>query len=189
MVFGDRTKRLSLGRKMAALVAVLLLLGLVIGLIQRENDLASLAGLGYPGVALLMFLSSGTILLPAPGFAAVLAAGTVWNPLLVGLAAGIGAATGELSGYLVGAGGRTVLDLEGARRWERAHRWLKRHGLLAILALALVPNPLFDALGLVAGSLSYPLRSFWLACAVGNCVKYVVLAYLASSIRGWWFTW
>ncbi len=133
-----------------------------------------------------MFLSSGSILLPAPGFAAVLAAGTLWNPLLVGIAGGLGAATGELSGYLLGVGGGAVLDLKEGKRWQRAHRWLQRYGFWAILVVAMVPNPLFDVLGLVAGSLSYPARRFWLACAVGNCVKYVALAYLAGSATAWW---
>ncbi len=187
MVIGDRIKRLAGMRRLAAVVGVLLVVGLVIGLVQRGGDIASLAGLGYPGVAILMFLSSSTILFPAPGIAAVLAAGALWDPLLVGIAAGLGAGTGELTGYLVGAGGGAMLDLSRRERWQMAHGWLERHGLVAIVALAAVPNPLFDAVGLVAGSLSYPVRGFWLACVVGNSAKYVAMAYLASSASYRWF--
>ncbi len=38
-----------------------------------------------------------------------------------------------------------------------------------------------DALGLLAGSMGYPARRFWLACAIGNTVKYVGMAYLADA--------
>jgi uncharacterized membrane protein YdjX (TVP38/TMEM64 family) len=181
--------RLASTRRLVALAGILVLAGLVFFVIQREGDFASLAGLGYPGVAILMFFSSSTILFPAPGFAAVLAAGLVWNPLLVGLAAGVGSSTGELSGYLLGAGGSAVLDLKEAKRWARARGWLEKHGLLAIMALAAVPNPLFDVMGLVAGSLSYPVRNFWLACLLGNSIKYTAMAYLAYSMTGWWGGW
>ncbi len=177
---------LNRSRKFVALGGVLVLVCLVYLVLQHGADLASLAGLGYPGVAILMFLSSTTIVFPAPGFAAVLAAGTIWNPLLVGLAAGIGAATGELSGYLVGAGSSTVLDLRTGVNWQRVHRWLEKRGFLAILILALIPNPLFDILGMVAGSLAYPVRKFWITCAIGNCLKYGAMALISSSAAGWW---
>ncbi len=188
MLLGDRVRLLVRARKAGIVLGLLILLGLVICIVQRGRDLPSLAVLGYPGVTILMFLSASTVLFPAPGFAAVLAAGVVWNPLLVGIAAGVGAGSGEVSGYLLGAGGSVVLNLKEDKRWQRAHRWLDRHGLLAIVALAAIPNPVFDVLGLVAGSLSYPVRSFWLGAVLGNTIKYVALAYLSSGAATWWLS-
>lgn len=182
----ERMRLLGRGRTIAAVILVLLLVAVVGFAALRGADVQSLATLGYPGVAILMFLSSSTVLFPAPGFAAVLAAGTVWNPLLVGVAGGVGAATGELSGYLLGVGGTSVLRLHQDRRWRRVHDWLERYGLASVLLLASIPNPLFDILGVVAGSLAFPVRRFWLACAVGNSLKYVALAYLANSAASSW---
>jgi uncharacterized membrane protein YdjX (TVP38/TMEM64 family) len=175
------------GRKVLAVVGVALIVAAVVYVGLHGADLVALASLGYPGVAMLMFLSSSTIVLPAPGFAAVLLAGTVWNPLLIGLAAGLGAATGELSGYILGAGGTTVLDLKEGKNWKRVHQWLERHGFVAILVLALIPNPLFDVLGMVAGTAAYPVRKFWIICSVGNTIKYAAMAYLSSTAAGWWW--
>ena len=186
MDYADRSRLLVKLRSAAIVVGLLLLVALLICIVQRGPDPASLAALGYPGIAILMFLSSSTILFPAPGFAAVLAAGAVWNPLLVGLAAGVGAATGELSGYLLGVGGGVVLDLKEGKKWRRAHHWLERYGIWALLVLAAVPNPLFDVAGIVAGSLSFPVWRFWIACALGNSLKYAVLAHLASRATAWW---
>jgi uncharacterized membrane protein YdjX (TVP38/TMEM64 family) len=182
----DRTKRLAKARKAIIAAGILLLAGAVIYIVLARPDLSSLAAFGYPGVSIIMFLSSSTVLFPAPGFAAVLAGGSLWNPLLVGLAAGIGAATGELTGYLLGRGSGEVFDLEQGENWRRAHRWLKKHGVWAILALAAIPNPVFDAVGLVAGSLSFPVKRFWIACLVGNSFKYTLIATLAGSAVGWW---
>lgn len=175
------------GRKVLAVAVLLLIVAAIFYVFAHGADLVALAGFGYPGVAILMFLSSSTIVLPAPGFAAVLLAGTVWNPLLVGIAAGVGAATGELSGYILGAGGTAVLDLKEGKNWRRVHQWLEKHGFAAILVLALIPNPLFDVLGMVAGSASYPVRKFWITCAAGNAVKYSAMAYLSSAAAGWWW--
>lgn len=186
MLLDDRAGALKKARKLAAFGGILLLIGMVIYLIQQGPDIRSLAKFGYPGVAILMFLSSSTVLFPAPGFAAVLAAGSVWNPVLVGIAAGLGAGSGEISGYLLGIGGNAILDLKEGKRWRRAHGWLEKHGLLAILILAVIPNPFFDAIGLIAGSLAYPLRGFWIAAVLGNSVKYVVLASLSSNAIAWW---
>lgn len=182
----DRDRLLVNLRWGALVIGAVLIVGLAITFIRGGMDPAELAALGYPGVTLLMFISSGSIFLPAPGFAAVLAAGTVWNPLLVGICAGVGAATGELSGYLLGVGGGAVLDLKEGKGWSRAHRWLRRYGFWAILVVASIPNPVFDVLGVVAGSLGYPAKRFWVACLIGNTVKYVALAYLSSSVVGWW---
>ena len=175
------------GRKLLAVAGILLIAAAVFYVFVHGADLVALAGLGYPGVAILMFLSSSTIVLPAPGFVAVLGAGAVWNPLLVGLAAGLGAATGELSGYAIGTGGNAVLDLKESKNWKRVHCWLDRHGFVAILVLALIPNPVFDVLGMVAGTAAYPVKKFWITCAVGNSIKYAAIASLSSTaVSLWW---
>ncbi len=180
--------RLAATRKAAIVLGLFLLLALAIYIAQRGQDIASLATFGYPGVAILMFLSSSTVLFPAPGFACVLAAGVLWNPILVGVSAGLGASMGELLGYLLGSGSAAVLNLEERKSWKQIHRWMKRNAFLAILVVAAIPNPFFDVIGLVAGSLSYPVRRFWLACVIGNSVKYASLALLASSASTWWLT-
>jgi membrane protein YqaA with SNARE-associated domain len=149
-------------------------------------DPERLAALGYPGVFLVMFINGASILFPVPGQAAVLAGGALWNPLLVGIAAGLGNSTGELTNYLVGrAAGTFIAEERRPRAWVRLQGWLSRYGFLTILAIAAVPNPIFDAVSLISGSLGYPARRFWLACALGNSVKYAALAYLGSAAIPW----
>lgn len=186
MLSGDRARLMTNARKGAAAVGLLLLVAAIGLLVALRPNPATLAAFGYPGVAIVMFLTSSTIFLPAPGFAAVLAAGTMWNPLLVGISAGIGAATGELSGYILGASGGTLLDLQESKNWKRASLLFSSYGLWAILVLAIIPNPFFDAMGILAGTLSFSVRRFWVVCLIGKIIKFVAMAFLADSAAIWW---
>ena len=150
------------------------------------RSLEGMAALGYPGIFLVMLLSGASTFLPIGGQAAVMAAGSLWNPLLVGLAAGLGNATGELVGYGAGLVGASVLERKPLPGWWLLlRRWLHRYGFFTILVLAVVPNPVFDAVGILAGSMGYPIRRLWLACVLGNSVKYVLVAYLGEAVS--WF--
>ncbi len=83
--------------------------------------LEDLGTLGYPGVFLVMLISGAGTFAPFPGQAAIMAAGLGWNPGLVGLAAGLGNATGELAGFAAGRAGSSLLE---------KNRGLRRLGIL-----------------------------------------------------------
>ena len=141
--------------------------------------------LGPPGVSVVMFFSSATVLLPAPGLAAVIGAGASnqFNPWAIGLFAGLGASLGELTGYLVGVGGRQVLHVGERSRWVgRGEYFMRRWGFLTILVMASIPNPFFDAVGIIAGSLRYSWRRLWVACFIGNTVKYTIVALSGGTL-------
>lgn len=145
-------------------------------------DLGTLAAIGYPGVFLVMLVSGTSTFLPMPALASVLAAGAVWNPLLVGIAAGAGNATGETIACLVCRAAASVVHSLDRSRWIGILRgWFQRHGFLTILAIALIPNPIFDMVGILAAVTGYPLRRFWLACVIGNCAKYTAMAHFGQS--------
>jgi len=60
--------------------------------------------------------------------------------------------------------------------------WITRHGEWAILFLALVPNPLFDMAGILAGSSRMPVAKFLFFCAVGKIIKMLLFAYLGAGL-------
>ncbi len=170
-----------------ALIVVLVLLcaaGAAYGVLVRP-DLAAFASLGYAGIALLMFICSTTILLPAPGFAAVVAAGSVWNPLLVGVSAGIGGGLGEFSGYLLGLGGENLMGLERHPRWQTLSALVQKWGFIVILLGAATPFA-FDLVGVVAGSARYPAHRFVVATMIGKVIKYLILAYFGDVAFTFW---
>lgn len=145
-------------------------------------DPAAFQRYGYAGVFVTTLIATGGLVLPVPYLLVVAVAGTVLNPLAVGLVAGLASATGELTGYLIGFAGAPLIS---RGRWHTtADHWVKRCGFWAVFALAVVPNPLFDAAGVAAGTLGMPLRNFWLACFFGKTLRLVAIAWLASLAPG-----
>ena len=168
-------RRLTLARIMALFVVI----GLSIFIFTIRDQAEDLAIYGYPGIFVISFMAYATVLLPAPGVAVVFTMGSVFNPFGVALAAGTGAALGELSGYLAGFSGQAVV--ERVEVYERLTRWMKRNGSLTVFLLAAVPNPFFDLAGVAAGSLKMPVVRFFIFCWMGEVIKMGIFAFAGAS--------
>jgi uncharacterized membrane protein YdjX (TVP38/TMEM64 family) len=180
---GPRRPWIRTAWQLAALVLVAVV---SVGIFALRIQVETWANLGYLGIFLASVLTSGTVLLPAPGVALVAAMGAVLNPLLVSLAAGLGASIGELVGYMAGFGGQLVV--ERIALYDRLLGWMRRFGPLTIFVFAAVPNPFFDLAGMAAGSLRMPVQRFFLWCLLGKIVKMLAFAYsgaLAVRWLGW----
>lgn len=172
----------SIGGLGAAVGGFALLTAAALYVLHVGGGPAGLMSLGYAGVFLMMVISGGTVFLPVPGPPAIMAAGAILNPALVGIAAGFGNATGEITSYATGWAASSILEKRGdARLVAFLARWLESWGFLAILTLAAIPNPIFHLMSALAGATGYPARRFWLACALGNCLKYGAFAYLGAT--------
>jgi uncharacterized membrane protein YdjX (TVP38/TMEM64 family) len=164
---------------LARIFALLAVIASSIYIYSIRDNVEQLAIYGYPGIFLLSFLAYATVLLPAPGIALVFTMGAVFNPIGVGLAAGAGAALGEISGYLAGFSGQAVI--ERADIYERLTNWMTRNGSLTVLVLSAIPNPFFDIAGVVAGALKMPLVKFFFWCLIGETIKMMFFAFAGSA--------
>lgn len=144
---------------------------------------AELAVYGYPGIFLVAMLSSATVLFPAPGLAVVFGMAGVFHPFGVAIAAAMGAAIGEITGYLAGIGGRSVVERTDI--YIRLEPFVRKYGALAIVALAAIPNPFFDLASIAAGALKLPFWKFILAALAGQIIKMTIIAYAGSLSLGW----
>ena len=88
------------------------------------------------------------------------AAGLELNLVAVGILSGLGEAIGELSRYAIGYGGRSVI--QGGKLYIRVRQWMSRWGMPIILVVSIIPNPVFDFVGIAAGALRYPIKRFML---------------------------
>lgn len=155
-----------------------------------RDQVQTLRRFGYPGILVLNLIASGSIMLPIPALPVVFAMAAVrvhGQPIFswfwLGAAASIGATLGELSGYLAGLSGQAVLERTGV--YQRLHEWTERYGVLTLVVLALIPNPLFDMAGIAAGTLRMSIWKFLLATWVGKLVKMGVVAYAGAHAVGW----
>jgi membrane protein YqaA with SNARE-associated domain len=164
------------------ILIVVIVLAISILISYFRNSLAQLAAIGYPGIFLVSLLSSATIILPAPSLLLVIAMGSAFPPLLVGLAAGAGEALGELTGYAAGFGGRALIENEEV--YGRLVAWMQHRGGITIFVLSVIPNPVFDLAGIAAGSLRYPVWRFLLFCWIGKTIKTTLFALGGSQLIG-----
>ena len=165
---------LTIGR----ILALVFVIAISVYIFSIRDKAEQLSAYGYPGIFLLSLLAYATVLLPAPGVAVVFTMGAVFNPFGVALAAGAGAALGEMSGYLAGFSGQAAI--ERADIYIRLSQWMHRNGPLTILILSAIPNPFFDLAGVAAGVLKIPLRKFLFYCWIGETLKMTLFAFAGS---------
>jgi membrane protein YqaA with SNARE-associated domain len=156
-------------------------LALTLALLLIPGDMvARLGAYGYLGVFLLTLLASASIVLPSPAVGVALVAGKTLDPWLVGLAAGVGASLGEITGYLAGLSGSQLAAR--SRFYPRVERWVQRWGTLTILMLAVIPGPVFDLAGIAAGTMRMPFRRFLAACMLGKVLRFIAVAWLGHFL-------
>ncbi|MDO8532406.1 MAG: VTT domain-containing protein [Dehalococcoidia bacterium] len=165
-----------------AVAAVALFVGLtVLAYVFRgylEHIDSTVRNIGYPAVFLISFLSSASVFLPLPGPVVVLVGGSVLSPVPVALVAALGAALGELTSYAMGYGGHAVAQNTGP--YKTISGWMRKRGWPILFLLAAIPNPVFDAAGIAAGVLRYPVWLFFVIVLAGQIVKFLAFAFAGA---------
>lgn len=125
----------------------------------------------FPGAVLVMLSNLGILLYSSTG---------LYGPIVVGLVGGIGAAIGEITGYVAGYSGREIVERK--KMYGRVEGWLRKWGAPAIFLFSLIPF-VFDLIGIAAGILRFPFWKFLLLCGLGRTILYTVFVTLAAL--GW----
>lgn len=144
-----------------------------------KDRIQSMAGLGYAGLFAACLLTNASVCLPASGIAFTVAASTALNPLLCAVLGGLGSATGEVVGYALGYFGRnTVTD---SQLFARAEAGIRRYGYLAVLAFSFLPLPVFDLIGIAAGTAKLSLARFYPVCCLGKILKMLLYVFVLRT--------
>ena len=170
-------------KKLAGAIEIATVIIIILITIQISSDIGRFSSYGYLGVFLIALVSTATIIFPSPGWAAVIAMSAYLDPLLIGIAAGTGAAIGELTGYFAGKGARDMLN-NHVKQSKKIHELVKKYGAPGIFILSFIPNPLFDIAGIAAGSVKMHWLKFLMACALGRVLRYTLLAIAGAFTLG-----
>lgn len=138
---------------------------------------------GWVGVVIFVVGYAVLVLVPAPASVLTILAGALFGVWLGTLLAWLGAVLGALGGFVIGRRlGRPAVDRLLSGRLRQADRVLADHGLLAVLAVRLVPVFPFTALNYAAGLLGVRRRDYVVGTAAG--ILPGALAYAAVGASG-----
>ena len=163
-----------------ALLTVIFCLAIVVPIYVFRDTIMEVGSWGYLGAFLINGLSNATIILPAPGGVVIAILAQKFNPLAIGVLAGIGGTLGGSTAYIAGA-----INTGSGResRWfGLLDRWMARFGGPIIFLTATVPFLPGDLASLMAGGVRYPLRKYFLYNGAGSVVKMTAIAYLGTEV-------
>lgn len=174
-----------MNKKSFSIVILIISFILSIGVFIFRDYFKDLQSLGLIGILLINFFSSATFFVSGPAFLTVIAGGSIYPPLLVALISSLGASLGDMISFLFGFSGRN-LALQNLKKkiWFSVFEDLfKAHETIIIFIFAIVPNPLFDAVGLFAGIFGMNYFKFFVIMFAGRFVRYILLALLGNSFN------
>ena len=148
-----------------------------------RDGLRKWAAYGYFGLFLITLASNASVILPLPGLVLPFTLGAVLHPFWVAVVAALGAALGELSGYLLGLSGRAFI--EDYRLYRRLKALMSRYGEGLLFVTAMLPLPIFDFVGIMAGMARIPLLRFLLWVFLGKLVKMLAVTYFGGWLLPW----
>lgn len=143
---------------------------------------------GYFGGFVLGILSAFTLFIPSPAFIAVAAMATFLDPLMLGIAAGIGSGIGEMTAYIVGRGAEAAVH----KRKGHIHKSIvqidklfkRYHPDVVIFGFSAIPVLPVDAVGIFCGLIRYNWKRFLIVMTIGKIIKYTALAFLGATFFG-----
>src|SRR3989344_2155549 len=145
---------------------------------------AASKSLGLLGIFVINFVSNASFFVSTPAFLTVVAGGNLYPPVLVALVSSFGATLGETISFAFGASGRHLANhkLKNKKWFYILSIYFKKHGDIILFVFALVPNPLFDAVGLVAGIFGYNFFKYFLLVLAGRFIRYFLLASFCATL-------
>jgi membrane protein YqaA with SNARE-associated domain len=171
---------MKLNKPLAVVVLTISILLPILIFVYRDYFIKA-QSLGLLGIFLINF-SSNLSPFPEPGFVSVIAGGAIYNPILVAFAGSLGASFGDLLFYFIGHSGRQ-LALKRLRKkllFRVIEESFKKHGGYIIFFAALIPNPFFDAFGLIGGIFGFSFTRFLLLLTLGRFLRFLLLAGFGS---------
>ena len=174
-------KNLLLEHPIRWMLLLLLSVGIIVAAWVFQDKLVEFKRLGPIGILLINFFASATLFIPAPGIATVVAGGAIYPPFLVAFMAALGSVGGEMLGFLIGVSGRKAFLQDHHKKYNTVMKIFKKYGGWAVFVFALVPNPVFDAIGITAGIFGYPAQKFFFLVLAGRLLRDIILAHFGSA--------
>ena len=184
---GGAEKKERLKKRLIPILMLLLVIAITAGIFyfyrHYPGRIDELKSYGYLGAFLISLIFNASVIVPVGNILVLSALGALLPlPVVVGLVGGVGAAIGEITGYMAGYSGRGIV--QNRQLYRRIEGWMRRWGTVTIFVFSVVPF-VFDLAGIAAGVLRYPFWKFLLLCWLGRSLLYIGAAF--AGAWGWQF--
>lgn len=161
-------------------VVIALISGALLWRLMVQGE--ALGRLGLIGVFTASMLSHLTVVARDMFIPLYLPLASVYHPVVLGSAAGTGAAIGEVTTYFLGWGvAESMEKMSGTE--DKIAKWIKKYGLWAVLLVALTPLP-DTPIVILAGSRKLPFRRLLAVEVMGKSALYSVGAVVGGAVYG-----
>ena len=158
-------------------VAVAVISSALLYQLMAEGE--SLGNLGLVGVFLAAMLSHLTVVARDMFVPLFLPLAPYYHPIILGTAAGMGGAIGEVSTYMLGWG--VAESIDDLKTDDRLARWINKYGIWAVLLVAATPLP-DTPIVILAGSRKLPFRRLLAAEIAGKSALYSLGAVIGGAV-------
>ncbi len=145
------------------------------------TDTARVEAMGLWGIFAVTLLSHSTMVARDIFVPLFLALTPLFNPIMLGVAAGVGGAIGDVIPYLLGLGVAETVEGGGGKAEDLVGRWLKKYGLWAVLVVAMTPLPDLPVV-MLAGTRRLPLHKLLMVEVVGKSALYTLGAWVGGGL-------
>lgn len=175
----EAVKKKKPSTKVLDIISILIIVGFSLLAFLMRDAVQKYAPVSYLGVLLVCFIANASVLLSAPSILVVVQYSMVLNPMLTALCGAIGATLGEMTGYLAGAHGGNLL---ASKIRKKVISVMPKHPYLVVFCFSLIPLPVFDIVGLIAGAMKLNQAKFFASCLLGKIIKMASFAWMANYI-------
>jgi membrane protein DedA with SNARE-associated domain len=174
-------KKKTLAIVVAIVVIVLTIVLLFIRLEHIRGLMYAFMHLGYLGTFLAGFLGTSSLMIsfcPPQVIVFLMSAPRLgFNPLLLGVTAGLGAGIAQYMHYYVGSAGKFLLSEKQKKMMERWKPRVAKYGLILIFLFAATPLTPDDVIWIPLGMMNYPKVKALIAAIFGKTIMLVICAY------------
>ncbi|MDI6825792.1 MAG: VTT domain-containing protein [Candidatus Aenigmarchaeota archaeon] len=140
---------------------------------------------GYLGIFIVSLVSSASIIFPVPSFVILFSFGAIFNPLLVAIVGALGASIGNTTSYILGLGGKEILEDKYEKKLEKIKDTFKKYGApFWIILVNATPLP-DDIVGIFCGIIRYDFRRYFLYMFIGEVILALLLSYSGYYSINW----
>lgn len=139
---------------------------------------------GYIGIFFTSLVSSALVL-PFPAFIMIFSFATILNPVLLAFVYALGGSLGSLTSYLIGLGGKELLEKKYDERLKKMKKTFKKYGsFLWIIVVNLTPIP-DNLMSAFCGIIRYDFKKYFLAMFIGKFILALILAHAGYYSINW----